>query len=172
MIVPGVLALLHFFTPFSLGKNTTEDGVVLKEPKEATEDVSGIHTEVSTHIQQAHRYWNEQTGYGAIDNVTADNFGDISTRIEDTEEIIDKIENPQLRKDFDNAVRWQQVIEAKPEKEKVQQAARWTHRIYHDLDEYVNDYDEAPLFGATHFDNGSIAESDKVLEQVEKAPED
>lgn len=171
MIIPVVLALLHFFTPFSLGKNTTEDGIVLKEPKEATEDVSGIHTEVSTHIQEAHRYWNEQTGYGAIDNVTADNFGGISSRIEETEEVIDKIDYPELQKDFNNAVRWQQVIEEKPEKEKVQQAARWAHRIYHDLDEYVNDYDEAPLFGATHFDNGSISESDKVLEQVDRTPE-
>lgn len=80
LVISGVLALLHFFfTPFTLGKHTTEDGIALKEPKEATEDVSGIHTEVS-----------------------------------------------------------------------VQQATRWAHRIYHDQDEYVNDYDEAPLFGATH----------------------
>lgn len=145
---------------------------MLKEPKEATEDVSGIHTEVGIHIQQSHRYWNERTGYGAIDNLTADDFSGITGRIEDTKAVIDKIDDPRLKKDFNNAVRWQQVIEAKPEKEKVQQAARWTHRIYHDLDEYVNDYDEAPLFGATYFDNGSISESDKVLEQVDRVPEE
>ncbi|TCP31570.1 hypothetical protein EV207_10259 [Scopulibacillus darangshiensis] len=99
--------------------------------------------DIGTIIADTHAFYNETTGWGAINHLIWDD------QIQEANNIIRITETVEvtgtLRADFDKAKKTAQDVIAKQDPEKV----RLLHRIFHDLDKAVNDYENPDTFGVT-----------------------
>ncbi|RKQ33964.1 hypothetical protein [Oceanobacillus halophilus] len=119
---------------------------------ENTEDVMKA-TKENTVIANIHEDFNDMTGWGRYHNFDFNNSKVLNRlqRIqEQIEAVIQESSDEALIGDFTNALL---VLEKAIETEDVQ-GILYAHRIFHDLDIHINNYDSKEIFGITEWKNG------------------
>ena len=110
-------------------------------------------------IQQAHHFYNQTAGWGRIDSLNCEEHRKFSQLLLNSLDVIKEKES--LVKDFD---RIRSLATFIIEKEKDKQNVVMLHRIFHDLDIDMNNYENEDYFEVTNYGEGK--KQKEVLKQI------
>ena len=110
-------------------------------------------------IQQAHHFYNQTAGWGRIDSLNWEEQQQFCQILLNSLDVIKEKES--LVKDFDHIRSLATIIK---EKEKDKQNVVMLHRIFHDLDIDINNYENEDYFEVTNYGEGK--KQKEVLKQI------
>ncbi|WP_156288675.1 hypothetical protein [Oceanobacillus salinisoli] len=174
LIFVGAIGIIVFI--FNVIENRAEKERAVEEQKESvidnikTEDqepdqsneaneespsseTTGKNVDENKLIAEVHERLNEMTGWGRYQNFDFQDSNDlhrIEIIMERLERLIENSTDDVLLNDYTNAYL---VVEKSLEEEDVEGVLH-AHRIFHDLDIHLNDYDSNEIFGYTEWKSG------------------
>ena len=119
---------------------------VVNEPADRSIITLGNGKDGHSFIAEYHRFYNNTLGWGRIDHANH------AEQIETAEEILAHMEgaiinNPEIAEDFEQIKKYAHTVLKKDDRK----AMRMLHRLFHDLDIYLNGYDYHQTFGVTKY---------------------
>lgn len=150
-VLAGILGSSIIFLNFF---NITFESVLMRTPlMEADEDVTDAdkekvqevyetvglnHKDIGKFISETHEFYNETTGYGAINEINrSEQVKEAEIIMTEINQLLEGTENSSLKKDLHELQDSAEKILGKQDVELVKKL----HRIVHDLDIALNDYE-------------------------------
>jgi hypothetical protein len=151
-----IIAGITWATAGNLGQNSQDS---MSQDEKPVEIPSKPYVSESELIQQAHHFYNQTTGWGKIDSLNWEEQKKFCQILLSSLDVINEKES--LVKDFDHIRSLATTIK---EKEKDKQNVIMLHRIFHDLDIDMNNYENEDYFEVTNYGEGK--KQKEVLKQI------
>lgn len=140
----------------NLGQNSQDSMSQDEKPVEIPSESYVIESEL---IQQAHNFYNQTAGWGRIDSLNWEEQKRFCQILLNSLDVIQEKES--LVKDFE---RIRSLTTTVIEKDRDKQNVVMLHRIFHDLDIYINNYENEDFFEVTNYGEGK--KQKEVLKQI------
>jgi hypothetical protein len=142
------------------GQHSQKSTNRVENTKESLEIPPEPYVSESEIIQQAHHFYNQTAGWGRIDSLNWEKQKEFAQLLLVSLDVIEEKES--LRKDFEHIHSLASFIN---EKDKDKQNIILLHRIFHDLDIDMNNYENDDYFEVTNYGEGK--KQKEVLKQIE-----
>ena len=143
----------------NIGQNSQKSMSQAEKIEKQVEIPSEPYVNESELIRQAHHFYNQTAGWGRINSLNWEEHRKFSQLLLNSLDVIKEKES--LVKDFD---RIRSLATFIIEKEKDKQNVVMLHRIFHDLDIDLNNYENEDYFEVTNYGEGK--KQKEVLKQI------
>ena len=151
-----ILAGLTWATVGNMGQHSQKSTGQVEEPVEIPSEPYASESEL---IQKAHNFYNQTAGWGRVDSLNWEEQKRFCQLVVYSLDVIKEKET--LVKDFEHI---RSLATAIIEKDRDKQNVVMLHRIFHDLDIDINNYENEDYFEVTNYGEGK--KQKEVLKQI------
>jgi hypothetical protein len=150
------MAGLTWATVGNIGQHSQKSTSQVEAPVEIPSEPYDNESEL---IQEAHNFYNQTAGWGRIDSLNWEEQKRFCRIVVNSLDVIQEKES--LIKDFE---RIRSLVTTIIEKDRDKQNVVMLHRIFHDLDIDINNYENEDYFEVTNYGEGK--KQKEVLKQI------